>query len=327
MITKKYIDAIKKLISEGKSLIEDNDKLNTPECEAWKIKCLHIIKHLAILGLPDTNLPENNCNPHIALANLEIACSSASNWLNRQTVKSQPEHMQGKVILCLHCGNKTYMKKVSNYSNKWCDDSEGIWSETTWSLYFCPVCSEITLERSYTFSEIFDYDQYGNPQQIIETTTLYPHPSFSSGFGMPTNIKSSFEAAQKVRHIDGATCALSLRRTLEMVCKDKGETAGSLFEKLQNLSQKGILPPILDQMASILRELGNVAAHADDIEIPDELVPDLIEFTDTILTYLYVLPAKIQDIQSKMNNQTINNTKEDMTITPVSTDNPSTSGE
>lgn len=302
-VTHRTLDYIKETISAGKSLIEDPEKVSTPECEAWKVKCLYAIKQLANHNIPDVSILENECSPYVALAHLQNASQSVAFWLKQQENKPKPETKQGKVILCLHCGNKTYMDKVSTYSYK--DEDYHVWSINTWNMFFCPVCLKITLEHTFIFSEECDVDEYGNYGPIRTLTTLYPHPSVTIESGIPTNIRKAFEAAQKIRHIDGAVCALSLRRTLEMVCKDKGETEGSLFKKLQNLSQKGILPPILDQIATVLRELGNVAAHADDVEyeFPSELVPDLIEFTDIILNYLYVLPAKIQDIQSKMNDE------------------------
>ena len=65
-----------------------------------------------------------------------------------------------------------------------------------------------------------------------------------------------------MRNIDGAICAFAVRSTLEKMCKDKGEIKGSLYDKLKNLSKKGVLPPILDEIADVLRDLGNAAAHA-----------------------------------------------------------------
>lgn len=324
-VSPKTIEYIKEGITIGKEFIADPEKINSPECEAWKIKCLYTFKRLVNQNKPDVSILEPDCSPHIALAHLETSLQSTAYWLEQQEAKKDPEKKQGKVILCLHCGNKTYMDEVSKYNKYWCDNYNDFWSDDTWKLYFCPVCSNITLEHSHVFSEDFDIDEYGNMGPAITITTLYPHPSSVSETCIPTNIRNSFEAAQKVRHIDGAICALSLRRTLEMVCKDKGETEGSLFKKLQNLSQRGILPPILDQIASVLRELGNVAAHADvEYEFPSKLVPDLIEFTDIILNYLYVLPAKIEDIQSKMNDKNNDELQIDSTDTSIFPETPST---
>ncbi|MCS1350285.1 DUF4145 domain-containing protein [Mechercharimyces sp. CAU 1602] len=67
-------------------------------------------------------------------------------------------------------------------------------------------------------------------------------------------------AALKTKNIDGAICVLALRRTLEMMCIDKGENNRNLYKNIQELSDRDILPPILDGMAGILREVGNYAA-------------------------------------------------------------------
>lgn len=152
---------------------------------------------------------------------------------------TQPTEKINKVILCYHCGNKTLMENVTSHKYSWSDDEE----------------VEI-------FSEWYGYNGKLEP----EVTLLYPQ--ISSNARMPKNVRKAFDAAKKVRNIDGAICALSLRRTLEMMCKDKGATKGDLFKKLKYLSEQGILPPILDKMASVLRHLGNSAAHADSADFP-----------------------------------------------------------
>lgn len=196
----------------------------------------------------------------------------------------------GKYILltCYHCGNKTLMENVANheFDDPFCQDRR------QWHLYECPICNEVTLFR------ISDHDQ-DEGKWRWEDRIVYPYITRSRG-NMPKNVHDAFKAAMKVRHIDGAICALSLRRTLEMMCKDLGETKGNLYAKLKNLSDRGVLPPILGDMAQILKDLGNAAAHADDVEFPKEIVEAMIHFTQTILDYVYNLPESLADIQRKM---------------------------
>lgn len=210
----------------------------------------------------------------------------------------------------MHCGNKSEMLQEAFFRKVYPDyEPMGPFGELecvaeyakTWKLFFCPVCKNATLILE-------EFNDYAEP--TVERNQLYPPVDTEHG-EIPRNIKKAFTAAVTCRNLDGAMCAMGLRRTLEMICKDKGETEGNLFKKLQKLSNKGILPPILDQMAAVLRELGNSAAHADDInyEFPSELAPDLIEFTKVILNYLYVLPSKIQEIQSNLHIESGNNVK------------------
>lgn len=191
---------------------------------------------------------------------------------------------------CYHCGNATWTKVVADYRHEF-----NHLLTFHWKLLFCPVCNNISLEKT-----IFNRADYTPVSGDITPEKVIVYPAVSSNLSVPPKILSAYESALKTRNIDGFMCAMALRRTLEMVCKDKGQATGSLFVKLQNLANQGVLPPILDQMASVLRELGNVAAHADDIEFPNELIPDLIAFIEVILNYLYVLPGKIEDIQSKI---------------------------
>ncbi|WP_369405498.1 DUF4145 domain-containing protein [Aneurinibacillus tyrosinisolvens] len=55
-----------------------------------------------------------------------------------------------------------------------------------------------------------------------------------------------------------------------------------LVYNLSNLSDNGILPPILDGIADIIRNLGNTAAHPEDTEFSNEMVSSMMEFTQTL---------------------------------------------
>jgi hypothetical protein len=174
----------------------------------------------------------------------------------------------------------------------------------TWSddykLYFCPVCGNVTLTKTSVFSE--DMDEYGRPMPRRET--LYPILRWKSQ-NMPRNVSHAFEAAIRVRHIDGAICLLSLRRTLEMMCRNRGATHGTLYDKLRKLSHDGTLPPIVESMATVLKTVGNAAAHADDTNFSDELVESMIDFTQTILDYVYHLPQTLEDIQGRLTSPAV----------------------
>ena len=197
-------------------------------------------------------------------------------------------------MLCYHCGNETVMKNVGVYSHITHDEEYGS-DEKKWFMFLCPVCSDITVIKEYSWSE--ETDEYGHP--IVTTTILYPPINYNRGI-VPNTVKQAFESALKVRNIDGAICALSIRRTLEMICKEKGENSGDLYSKLSRLASRGIIPPLLDKMASPIRKLGNAAAHGDEIDFPKNIIDRIIEFTQVIIEYLYVLPDKIREIESEL---------------------------
>lgn len=225
-----------------------------------------------------------------------------------------------RLLVCLHCGNKTLMEKVKSHIHR---KSEFLYEDETqdgipydvylkhqweWELYFCPACDNITLLESYWNS------QMSSEMEEFEQI-LYPGHDFSKeAIHLPWNVRKAFEAAMKVKNIDGAICTLSLRRTLEMMCKDKGETGlrDSLYQKLTNLSHANVLPPTIGDIAQFVKNLGNDAAHADNREFPPDLVDSLIEFTKNILEYVYILPVKLQllreqfEEKAKVHNVSVN---------------------
>ena len=56
----------------------------------------------------------------------------------------------------------------------------------------------------------------------------------------------------------------------------------------------------MSDVANFLKDEGNSAAHGDDIEFSIEKVHLLINFTKTILDYVYTLPGQLRDAQTKM---------------------------
>lgn len=210
------------------------------------------------------------------------------------------ETKNGKILECNHCGNTTYMIVATSYlhdfplyhweeiedHHEWIQSKEIALSKE-YKLFLCPVCDEITLEVTETNYE----------ERKIKKIVLYPFENTIINGVIPEQIHQAYISAQKVCKIDRNICLMALRRTLEMVCKDKGESIGNLYEMLTNLASKGALPPLLSEMAHILRDMGNSAAHGDAQEIPNELVCILMEFTRSILDYVYVLPNKIQEMQ------------------------------
>jgi hypothetical protein len=211
--------------------------------------------------------------------------------------------VKGQVLLCYHCGNKTYMELITNHNHT---DSEHIYEgdgtivatvefSKTWYFYSCKVCSNITVERKDWCSEVTEPN--GSP--IISSYIIYPQVT-QKNESMPEGVFKAFEAAIKVRHIDGAICVLSLRRALEKMCKDKGANQRDLYQKLKYLSDCKVLPPIIDEMAYVLKQLGNAAAHADDIDFDDTIVSAMIEFTQIILDYVYNIPTKLKQVQDSL---------------------------
>jgi hypothetical protein len=171
--------------------------------------------------------------------------------------------------------------------NDW-DNGEGYYGTTTYKIYKCPVCKDITL-IDHTISNAFEDD----------IDIKYPTDNVDYA-KVPSNIKTAFEAAVKTKGIDTAICMQSLRRTLEMICKDKNAQGGDLRDKIKDLVDKKILPEMMNDACYIIRQNGNNAAHADDIQFSDYDVDQVIKLVAAIINYLYSMPYRIGQLKESL---------------------------
>lgn len=67
-----------------------------------------------------------------------------------------------------------------------------------------------------------------------------------------------------------------------------------------DLTQKCVFPQVINEASDILRILGNEAAHGDDVNYDERIVQEMINFTQIIIEYVYVIPFRINHIKSKL---------------------------
>lgn len=89
--------------------------------------------------------------------------------------------------------------------------------------------------------------------------------------------------------------AVMARSALQAALREQSAEGRTLRDEIDQLSARGILPPIMREWADTLRQLGNEAAHPH----PDQAPPspadarDTVRFLDFFLEYLYDLPHQI----------------------------------
>lgn len=208
-----------------------------------------------------------------------------------------------KLEMCYHCGNQgllpvEYIHKY-NYGGPKFDNvgncvGHELEEDFEWLLLSCPVCHKVTLREEYTNECLREYDP------VVEI--LYPQSTIDFT-GVPSNIKTAFESALKVKNIDPAICSLALRRVLEAICKEKGAKGKTLELMIEDMIKKGILPQMFDDACWIVRQLGNSAAHGDDAKFTIHQVDQTIDFMKNILNYLYTMPIKMKKIRSKIESE------------------------
>lgn len=194
--------------------------------------------------------------------------------------------MDNKVLNCRYCGNATLMQQVGEYKSQW-DEGHGYYGYFWYFMMKCPVCNRVTLVQKYWSSAHEDDEKILYPTSIVNYTNV------------PESILDAFEAAIQTKGIDLAICVLALRRVLEMICKERGAQGDKLYEQIEDLISKKILPEMMRDILFVIRKFGNDAAHGDDVQFSLYEVEQLIEYVATIINYLYSLPARVKRMKKR----------------------------
>ncbi|MDQ3818148.1 MAG: DUF4145 domain-containing protein [Acidobacteriota bacterium] len=212
---------------------------------------------------------------------------------------SAKEKRFSPALPCRHCNNKTAMEIVAVHSsviNLYEDDPQvlPLLEGDIFQLLVCPVCSGVSLGK-YHYSDVLPDDL----QENEVSTILYP-PSSKFPTALPTKVMSSYQAAIKVRSIDPNAYAVLLGRVLEIICEDRQATGNTLFNKLEDLGNRGEIPRPLVEMAHSLRQLRNVGAHASLGELTTKEIPFLDDLCRAILEYVYSAPDLIEKAKKRL---------------------------
>lgn len=128
---------------------------------------------------------------------------------------------------------------------------------------------------------------------------LYP-PIRRISFRVPMELRRSFQEALQC-HESGhyLATALMCRRTLEGVCSHHLGNVKNLSQALKELHSKQIIDDRLCEWATALRDDGNLAAHDISARISHEDAEDLVDFSEAILDYVFVLRDRFVKYKSR----------------------------
>lgn len=99
--------------------------------------------------------------------------------------------------------------------------------------------------------------------------------------------------------------ALMARSALQVALRDNDAKGKTLKQEIDDLAERGILPPIMKEWSDHVRELGNISAHPQpgQAATPLEDAKDIVRFLDFLLEYLYSLPHRINQYRARKNNE------------------------
>lgn len=198
-----------------------------------------------------------------------------------------------KTLICPHCGNKTPHSVVftHSYIGGWygADGKETSNPPTSYYTgYACSTCNDLSIYENHDYQ---DWDE--------ESILAFPE-SASMDESIPQSIKEIYEEAKRIQKISPNAYAVLIRRALEALCDDREAPKGKLHVRLQKLVDNGEIPPVLAEVTTALRELGNSGAHNTEQKVTVPITWQMENLFKTVVEYVYVAPARLKSYQESI---------------------------
>lgn len=215
-----------------------------------------------------------------------------------------------KILRCYHCGNLVTNDLVFSNSCELLFDEieneekiiEKFYHKFDFLNYKCSTCGGINLLGGFDYS----YNEYLS----TEYQRLYPkgpdivppdHHWVEGKSPVPEKLVKIYEEIWYLKHQVPNAFGNQIRRCLEFICNEKEAEGKTLYAKLINLSKKGLLPGTYKDISNIIRIVGNIGSHSTDYELDYWDVELLDEFFKIIVDYIYVIPAKLKRLETRIN--------------------------
>lgn len=117
---------------------------------------------------------------------------------------------------------------------------------------------------------------------------------------MPQEVLKLYLEASSIHNKSPRGAAALLRLSIQILCKELGESGKNINNDIANLVKKG-LPEIVQQSLDIVRVTGNDAVHPGLIDTDNqETVTKLFELINIIIEYMIALPKKVSGLYSSL---------------------------
>lgn len=220
-----------------------------------------------------------------------VPISAVKNWAQQNGY-----FIPGSIsTVCPHCTEKVTFT-MAQHNN---DQQRAAWS----SSGTCPSCNQST--HFWTIEPKRVNDREGQDPAAIY---MYPAPAtyheimkFTENIPEPLqrSFVSTVDAFNSKNYTATAVCC---RRTLEGIFKflvPEAKRTMVLAKLIEEAKSNADLAKPLSNLSHSIREGGNLGAHFDMEREPDcNMARSMVELVEYLITYLYVLPKKIEDLDA-----------------------------
>lgn len=109
---------------------------------------------------------------------------------------------------------------------------------------------------------------------------------------VPENLRRDLNEAKLCFSINCfRACAVMARRCIQKACHEKGCKKSNLVEQIAELTQSGHITKDIEEWATVVRWVGNDAAHPNGQDVTKEDADDTLKLAEQFLHVLFVTPA------------------------------------
>lgn len=203
------------------------------------------------------------------------------------------------LVACAVCEATVDAKEVGSVEAHNTDD---FMDSVRYTLLSCPRCNQPVLVTQGM--EMWEDGGKYEAKWDENAVRVFPNPDRRADSRLPPALRDCFQEAldcYRARLFQAA--ALMCRKTLEGLCQLKGADKGGLAGGLRQLHEKGIIEKRLFDWAQALREDGNLAAHELEARVTREDAVHIVDFTEAILEYVFILSDKFGEYQQLRANR------------------------
>ena len=102
-------------------------------------------------------------------------------------------------------------------------------------------------------------------------------------------------APAKWKSYNDSESAAMARRSIQSAALDKGATGDNLVSQINSLEKLGVITKDLKEWATVVRWVGNDAAHPNKDDVHEEDADDILKLAEQFPEVIYVTPAPAQE--------------------------------
>ena len=179
-------------------------------------------------------------------------------------------------LFCPHCHRHTALSAAPVEQDRG-DSVDAVWRRQPYDFWWIGVCN------------------FCNMPVLVHNDGVEAYPTplpMPTDDRVPEAIRKDLDEAKACLQIK-AHCAAAVmaRRAIQQVAKDKGCERGDLVGQINELAARGVITSEVKDWATLVRWVGNDAAHPNGLSVEKDDAEDIIELAEQLLQVVYVAPA------------------------------------